>query len=919
MKISPEEVKIMSKKEGLFSRLFARKKTSELYTAKPPEEMLAYELQIIEGDDSGKSFDLGENSVFIGRKLPGDKRIDMLLITDREGSISGKQARIFWNSDRKVHIIDSAGSSKPTIVNGIAINKPACLKEGSYIVMGRNTLLYKRKDIPSRQYIQNTKGSDIQLKDIQDFQEVNRLFDEFSLQKEELPSEEFPSEEYIFTEENEHQEKLEDFESGYTLKVISGLEEGKEFELNNKLISIGKLTAMERKDWILLDTSTIAIDQATLKWMDKYNKFGILHTRGSIAPTYVNDREISDEKFTLLRDGDIIGAGKIRLMVRYKVSEVEEEPDYIDKVVEDFKRSARGNADFRVKDIQVRESFIPSSKMLLPEIKDTISNQSRVPPFSKSSIISKEHKKSFSTIIPAELELSDIGNGKDKDQKSDQTLEVPFKEGHMFQIVSGPDKDRVFTISKAMVENKLIIGRKEWERKDIEIADDNILDRHASLTFEDIWLFINLEDERGELLVNGLSIMRKGLEDGDIIKIGNTVMEHYLIGSHMSKGTTLEIIEGPGEGLIFSLKKKLIHIGRKSQNNSRKEIELPRDDRSVSRNHARIEKKGNKYYLINEKVKNLTFLNGVYVTEPRRLVNGDRIQIGNNIVFLYRAIEAPVVIRGKQREIKKEIKYIEGEEVLLVGGGEIKSSTDEEASKDYEEIEEEDEESNGTEDSEEDMILIPEGEFLMGTDHIECDANPRHSIMVKAFYIDKYPVTNDEYSTFVNKTNYESEDTWKEYFTEGKENYPVVAVTYNDAKSYASWKGKRLTTEAEWEKAARGDDGRLYPWGNKWDPSRLCSKDGGSSGEVDSYLKGASPYGVMNMLGTVWEWTSDHYSSYPYKPLPVDSLTKEVVIRGGDVFTELKEMGLTIRAGIYPDEYVDGVGFRCAKDVKSEK
>lgn len=478
----------------------------------------------------------------------------------------------------------------------------------------------------------------------------------------------------------------------------------------------------------------------------------------------------------------------------------------------------------------------------------------------------------------------------------DETLEVSFKEAHMFQVVGGPDRDRAFTINKAMLEKKLVIGRKGRVRKDIEIADDSMLDSHASLTFEDIWLIINLEDEQGEILVNGLSIIKKGLEDGDVIKIGNTVMEHYLVGSHVAKGATMEMTEGFREGLIIPMKKKQMLIGRKSDDHIKKDIEFPEDDRTVSRQHCRIEKKGNKFYLINQKSKNMTLLNGVLVTEPRPLVNCDNIQIGNSTVFLFRCFEPPLVLREKPREKPKELKKTVEEKVIIL---------------DYKL--EEKKSVNATQEMDS-MILIPGGKFYMGTNQ-EGDSSPGHTVHVDPFYIDRYAVTNSQYAEFVNNTGYKSEGGWEEYFSGGKEDYPVVGVTYNDALAYGAWKGKRLPAEAEWEKAGRGEDGRLYPWGNEWSEEKLCSKDGGEFSSVYTYSEGASPYGVMNMLGSVWEWTADHYGAYPYSHRPVTEQGKEVVIRGGDFLTELKESGITIRAGICPDEYVDGVGFRCAKSA----
>ena len=117
------------------------------------------------------------------------------------------------------------------------------------------------------------------------------------------------------------EKKIDDdiYETGYCMEVLQGLERGKAFNLNRKVISIGKLTFEEREGWILLDTSTISSEQATLKWVDKYKKFAIIHNRRAKTPTYVNNVEISHEVFTLLRDGDFIRLGNIELMVNQEV------------------------------------------------------------------------------------------------------------------------------------------------------------------------------------------------------------------------------------------------------------------------------------------------------------------------------------------------------------------------------------------------------------------------------------------------------------------------------------------------------------------------------------------------------------------------------------------------------------------------
>ncbi len=708
---------------------------------------------------------------------------------------------------------------------------------------------------------------------------------------------------------------LEEYDTGYYLEVLEGLEKGRVFNLNRKLLSIGKLTVEERDGWILLDTSTISSDQSTLKWIDKYKKFAIIHNRSAKTHTYVNNVEVSDEVFTLLRDGDFIRVGNVEMIV---VQKRDDEIYPYEGHEEDYSK---------------RQTIRPGKSKEFSEAFPSLREDNAERQYEDRDAERKAVYRALEEFDRGRMDEEEPHeregrrpHGDESQKRSgkyEKTMDMSFENSHMFQIVAGPDKDKVITISKDMIEHKLTIGRKGKERKDIELSDPAVFDLHARLTLADKWLFIALEDEKASIFVNEQSVKMKGLEDGDVIRIGNTVLEHFIVGPQSTgRGASLEVMEGYNKGKVYSLKKNLLNIGRKSDDRRIREVELPEADRSVSRHHAIIEKKNNKFYLINQKSKNLTFLNGVHVTEPRPLVNGDKIKIGNQTVFLFRHIEAPVILRDKQdtqeQEIQREMKVgkVLGQREIKVIMPRETRPLEKEPSIPVEvkkEIPPEEPEKASPE--EEYMVFIPGGAFLMGIDEIECDANPLHEVFVEAFYIDKYPVTNIQYERFVVVMEYTSEGNWEDYFTDGKDNFPVVGVTYNDAKSYAAWAGKRLPTEAEWEKAARGTSGQFYPWGNEWSSSKLCSKDGGPLKSVYDYSEGVSPYGVHNMLGTVWEWTGDHYSLYPYKPKPVQSLDTEVVIRGGEWLTELQELGVTIRAGIYMDEYVESVGFRCARDA----
>ncbi|MDT8384023.1 MAG: SUMF1/EgtB/PvdO family nonheme iron enzyme [Gammaproteobacteria bacterium] len=163
-------------------------------------------------------------------------------------------------------------------------------------------------------------------------------------------------------------------------------------------------------------------------------------------------------------------------------------------------------------------------------------------------------------------------------------------------------------------------------------------------------------------------------------------------------------------------------------------------------------------------------------------------------------------------------------------------------------------------------VSIPAGPFLMGTDSERADKfnRPQHEVVLPEYQIDKYPVTYAEYARFVVMTKHRPPLDWTEgTIPDGKTLYPVTMVAWNDAVDYCAWAGKRLPTEAEWEKAARGTDGRRWPWGNTMDASRLNTYyHVGSSTQVMKYKAGVSPYGVYDLAGNVSEWTASDFTPY---------------------------------------------------------
>ena len=225
--------------------------------------------------------------------------------------------------------------------------------------------------------------------------------------------------------------------------------------------------------------------------------------------------------------------------------------------------------------------------------------------------------------------------------------------------------------------------------------------------------------------------------------------------------------------------------------------------------------------------------------------------------------------------------------------------------------------------SEQQMILVPAGEFKMGEDEDGAtDEYPTHTVLLNAFLIDKYPVTNADYRMFVDVTGHRLPPHW--ISTGGTypidlADRPVVNVSWHDAVAYAKWVNKRLPTEAEWEKAARGTRGQVYPWGDAFRKDNLnCNSEHEGITPVKAFPQGASPYGVMDMCGNVCEWVEDWYFDEYYKSSPIDnppgpSGGQYKVVRGG--FFGENKVGVRCVSRHYapPAAMQDHVGFRCAK------
>ncbi len=246
------------------------------------------------------------------------------------------------------------------------------------------------------------------------------------------------------------------------------------------------------------------------------------------------------------------------------------------------------------------------------------------------------------------------------------------------------------------------------------------------------------------------------------------------------------------------------------------------------------------------------------------------------------------------------------------------------------------------------MRLVPAGAFTMGTDIFRADDQdkPAHKVVLPAFRMDTYPVTNAEYARFVAETGRRPPSSWpKGKIPAGEEMSPVTLVSWHDARDFCVWSGGHLPSEAQWEKAARGTDGRRWPWGNHMDAARLNTYyNVGHATHVTQYPQGASPYGVMDMAGNVYEWVADDFAPYAGSHAPADLFKVKVpkvlsaedrskktvdlvvvegqkykVLRGGSWNSDPFSTTTYHRNYESPNKASDFIGFRCAAEAAEQK
>ena len=218
------------------------------------------------------------------------------------------------------------------------------------------------------------------------------------------------------------------------------------------------------------------------------------------------------------------------------------------------------------------------------------------------------------------------------------------------------------------------------------------------------------------------------------------------------------------------------------------------------------------------------------------------------------------------------------------------------------------------------MMMIPEGPFVMGADDYGRDEGPPHEVFLSAYWIDRCETTNRSYAAFVEATGRPG-PAFASDRTLSDPDQPAVGVDWFDADAYCRWAGKRLCTEAEWEKAARGTDGRLYPWGDDPPGARFANYGNhvGRTTAVGRYPDGRSAYGLYDMGGNVWEWVADryrvdYYAGSPTQDPPGPETGDLRGQRGGSWMNGAQALRAIERGRLTPEGKGPDIGFRCCRD-----
>jgi formylglycine-generating enzyme required for sulfatase activity len=221
------------------------------------------------------------------------------------------------------------------------------------------------------------------------------------------------------------------------------------------------------------------------------------------------------------------------------------------------------------------------------------------------------------------------------------------------------------------------------------------------------------------------------------------------------------------------------------------------------------------------------------------------------------------------------------------------------------------------------MVKIDAGDAVIGSDVDPTGGkrlgpySPAHTVKVADFWMDKYEVTNGDFLRFVTANDYRPEGNWRKYYQFGNEKYPVTNVTLDDARVYCEWVRKRLPTEEEWEKAARGPKNWDYTWGESWQPGKANTSESGNKtmAPVGETAGDVSAYGVHDMYGNLQEWTDSRYKAYPGGPPNPDFQQGMYSVRGTSWNSNGSVFRLWWRSGFVPRSEF-GIGFRCASSTE---